>query len=120
MIRRFELEVTSPDDLSVRVIRSQTCRIEVPELGVEIDPGTAANSFITDVEGILERICRVLRMVKGYALEEGDQDKLNVIERLFRQIDAVKRGELAITLILEDESGDSMILSENVRTIDLR
>jgi len=107
---RFEFDITSCDDLSVRVIRAETCRIEIPELGVTIEPGSASEGFITNVEGVLSRIEKVIGMTMSWALGDGDEKKIQQIEEIFERIDAVKKGEFVITLILEDETGNSAIL----------
>jgi len=110
--RRFEFRIISREDLLVRVIRAETCQIEIPELGVVIEPGNASEGFITNVEGVLLRIEKVLGMTKNWAIRDGDKDKIEQIEELSNRIDAVKNGEFAITLILEDETGNSAILGE--------
>ena len=48
---RFEMQVKTCDDFDVRVIRSMTARIEIPELGVRMNPGPACEGFVTNVEG---------------------------------------------------------------------
>ncbi|VUT28211.1 MAG: ZPR1 zinc-finger domain protein [Candidatus Syntrophoarchaeum sp. GoM_oil] len=113
----FEFEVTSCEDLYTKVIRSATCRIKVPELGVEINPGSFAESFITNVEGVLSRIESILEVAMSSATEEGDADRIKNIETISKKIDAVKKGEFKITLILEDEFGNSAIISDKLNTI---
>ncbi len=39
---RYEMPVTTKEDLDVRVVRSMTGMLEIPELGVRIDPGRPA------------------------------------------------------------------------------
>ena len=51
-----DASVESEDDLAVRVVRSMSASIEIPELGVRIDPGPACQGFISNVEGVLDRI----------------------------------------------------------------
>ncbi|MBP2147046.1 zinc finger protein [Methanofollis sp. W23] len=103
-----ELTVSSEDDLSVRVVRGSAGRIEVPELGVEIKPGPAAESFISNVEGVLDRIDAVLDMALKTAGAE-EQERCLAIKDL---IAAVKRGEQKVTLIIEDETGNSALIRD--------
>ncbi|MEM1885421.1 MAG: ZPR1 zinc finger domain-containing protein, partial [Candidatus Jordarchaeales archaeon] len=52
---RYILQVREPSDLSSKVIRSVTSTIRIPELGAILEPGPAAQPFITNVEGVLHR-----------------------------------------------------------------
>lgn len=105
---RWTLAVETPEDLSIRVVRSMTGRIEIPELGVVIDPGTACEGFVTNVEGVLDRIDAVLEGAIRWA--EGDE--LVQAEMIRAQIAAVKEGMFPVTLFIEDPSGNSLIVSE--------
>jgi zinc finger protein len=105
---RFTFRVESLDDLSVRVVRSMSGTLKIPELGVEIDPGPACEGFITNIEGVLERILSVVRGVLSWA--EGDERAR--AECLEAEIADVRAGELPITLIIEDPTGNSAIVSD--------
>ena len=107
---RHTFVVQSADDLSIRIVRSMSASIEIPELGVRIDPGPQCQGFVSNVEGVLDRIEQV---VKG-ALKWGtDAEKENAAE-LLADIARVKAGLYPITLIVEDPSGNSGIESERV------
>jgi zinc finger protein len=105
---RWEIHVDEPDDLMVRVVRSSRGVLEIPELGVKVEPGTACEGFITNVEGVLNRVENVLQSVLTWA--EGDE-RINACA-LMEKIEDVKKGEVPITLILEDCTGNSAIISE--------
>jgi zinc finger protein len=105
---RFTFRVESIDDLSVRVIRSMSGTLRIPELGVEIDPGPACEGFVTNVEGVLERIRSVVEGVLAWA--EGEE-RIRA-ECLKAEIADAIAGELPITLIIEDPTGNSAIVSD--------
>lgn len=105
---RYEMPVTTTDDLDVRVVRSMSGALEIPELGVRIDPGPACEGFITNVEGVLSRIERV---VEG-ALHWGNDEERENARLLLAKIARVKSATLPVTLILQDPSGNSVILSD--------
>lgn len=108
---QWTLAIETPEDLSVRVVRSMNGRIEIPELGVVIDPGTACEGFVTNVEGVLNRVDAVLEGAIRWA--EGDE---LVQARLIRErIAAVKAGTFPVTLFLEDPTGNSLIVSEKAQ-----
>ena len=105
---RYTLPVNSVDDLSVRVVRSMSASIEIPELGVRIDPGPLCQGFVSNVEGVLDRIEQV---VKGAFSWGTDVEKENAAA-LLADIVRVKAGTYPVTLILEDPDGNSGIESE--------
>lgn len=107
---RYTLACDSVDDLSVRVIRSMSASIEIPELGVRIDPGPQCQGFVSNVEGVLDRIEQVL---KG-ALNWGTEVEKENAAALLADIMKVKAGTFPVTLILEDPCGNSGIDSERV------
>ncbi len=108
---RYELAIESEDDLAARVVRSTGARLEIPELGVRIDPGPACEGFVSNVEGVLDRIEKV---VKG-ALNWGNEEEAENARALLDRIEAVKRGTFPITLILEDPTGTSAIISDKAK-----
>ena len=105
---RFEVQVDKAEDLAIRVVRSMSASLEIPELGVRIDPGPACQGFVSNIEGVLDRIEQI---VKG-ALVWGEKEEQENARALLKKIDRVKDGSLAITLILEDRCGNSAIITE--------
>ncbi len=108
---RYEMIVKAGEDLSIRIIRSMSASLEVPELGVRIDPGPACEGFISNVEGVLDRIEKI---VKG-ALNWGNDEEQENARLLIDRIAEVKCGSFPITLILEDPSGNSAIVSDKAK-----
>lgn len=109
---RYTLAITSSDDLSVRVVRSMSATIEIPELGVHIAPGPLCQGFVSNVEGVLDRIAEV---VKGAFTWGTDEEKENAVA-LLADIVRIKAGTFPVTLILEDPDGNSGIISDKTVT----
>jgi zinc finger protein len=105
---RYTVAVEAEDDLAIRVVRSMSAAIEIPELGVRIDPGPSCQGFVSNVEGVLDRIEEV---VKGAFRWGTDVEKENATA-LIADIARVKAGTFPITLILEDPCGNSGIIAE--------
>lgn len=104
---RYELEVRSAEDLSARVVRSASGTIRIPELGVRVEPGPAAEAFVSNAEGVLHRV----RDIVGIATRSADTDaERRKGERTLTRIDEMIGGRRPFTLILEDPSGNSAIL----------
>jgi zinc finger protein len=104
---RWEIQVEGPEELSARVVRSASAAIRIPELGVEIDPGPACEGFVSNVEGVLERIEDVLMGVLVWAEGEERENALALRERL----GLAREGSVPIVQTIEDPSGNSAIIS---------
>jgi zinc finger protein len=105
---RYTFCACCEDDLSVRVVRSSAGKIIIPELGVEIDPGPACEGFVSNVEGVLLRIDKVL---DGVLIDGDDIQRRNALS-LKEKIVNLQNGKGSITLIIEDPHGNSLIDSE--------
>ena len=104
---RYSLHIEKPQDLYAKVIRSSTATIRIPELGVKVEPGPASTPFITNVEGVLERVKNIVEMAKRWADNKKKQERCNKILDI---IEEVKKGKEKITIIIEDPFGNSAII----------
>jgi zinc finger protein len=105
------MPVTTIADLDVRVVRSMSGAIEIPEVGVRIDPGPACEGFVTNVEGVLARIERI---VEGTLLWANDDERERA-RQILSDIANVRAGAHPITLILQDPRGNSAIISDTAQ-----
>ena len=112
---RIEFVVETPEDMVVRVVRSMRGVVHLPELGVRIDPGPACEGFVTNIEGVLERVANVMRGVQSCG-EPEEAERASVI---LDQIGLVKDGRFPVTLIIDDPSGNSGIVSEKTKTLPI-
>jgi zinc finger protein len=85
--------------------------IKIPELGVEITPGPACEGFVSNIEGVLDRIERVVEA----ALRWSEGEEKENARALLSRIAQARKGALPFTLILEDPSGNSAIISEKAQ-----
>jgi len=106
---RYVYRTATQEDLAIRVIRSTSASIEIPELGVRIDPGPTCQGFVSNIEGVLDRIVQAV----GSAIVDGDVQERENARLLLEKIDQVKCGELTVTIILEDPNGNSAIVSDS-------
>lgn len=113
---RHRLEISQPEDLAARVVRSASGHFEIPELDIRAEPGQAADSFVTNAEGLLDRcISAIETALRG---TESD-DKRERAERLLAKADRLREVEETWTIVMEDPLGNSAILSEKVERIEL-
>ena len=101
----LRLDVDSGEKLNYLVVRSSSCRVEIPEAGLELLPGPFSNGLITTVEGLLDRFeTATLRAVPES--DEGERRKEDVLGWIRR----AKEGNERFTLVLEDPRGVSGII----------
>src|SRR3989344_2959352 len=70
---KFTLEVSSPEDLKIRVVKSGHGTVKIPHVG-NIEGGPEANGYVTNVEGIINRIKNQIEFLRD-SEEEADKKK---------------------------------------------
>jgi zinc finger protein len=85
--------------------------IKIPEFGVQIDPGPACEGFVTNIEGVLDRIENVVKAALLWTEKEENKNAQVLLER----IDQARKGNVLFSLIIEDPSGNSAIISEKAQ-----
>ncbi|MCL2550308.1 MAG: ZPR1 zinc finger domain-containing protein [Methanimicrococcus sp.] len=109
----YSLPIRSLSDLDARVIRSSSGTIIIEELGIMVEPGTISESYVSNAEGVLQRIRGVVESAVRWS--EGDEEKIERGTELLRQIDEIidnpTTASLEITLQIKDPLGNSAILS---------
>jgi zinc finger protein len=115
---RYTLAVTSMEDLDARVIRSSSGTIRIPELGIDVEPGPASEAYISNIEGVLERIKGVVKFATRSAMEAGDSEKTRQGNEILENMKMALKGQFNLTVIIEDPLGNSAIDSQNaVRSV---
>lgn len=109
---RYTLQVTDREDMDCRVIRSSSGTIRVPELGIDVEPGPASDSYISNVEGVLARISEIVAFATRSALEAGDLESTRRGEEILENLCQAREGRFKLTFMIEDPLGNSAIISE--------
>ena len=109
---RWELGIETPDDMMIRVIRSMNGTIRIPELGIRIDPGPACEGFVSNVEGVLNRIEKVLESLLSWAETVEERERICCLQE---SLEKVRQGTLPVTLVIEDLSGNSAIIADRAK-----
>lgn len=109
---RFTYQVDSADDMSVRVVRSTSGTIRIPELGAVVEPGPNSEAYVSNVEGVLNRFERIVTQL---GRDAQDAEKKQRVEERLAQIADAKEGRFPFTLIVEDPYGNSLVAGEGVQ-----
>jgi zinc finger protein len=109
-------KINSPDDLNLRIIKSGTATVNIPEFGATITPGPYSEGYISNVEGLLAKIedalTFMLSTAKGKRLKKG--------ERMLKKMRMARDSKPRFTLIIKDPLGNSAIVSPSRRKIQKR
>ena len=112
----YSVKVEEEKDLFTRVVRSKSGTIELEEIGVKIEPGPAAEGFVTNVEGILERVRETLVMAKHFRQGEGDEEAAKKADEILQYIEEVKEGKKPLTVRIMDPLGNSALIGGKVKS----
>ena len=112
---KYVLEINK-NNLSVRVVRSQSATVCIPEIGVKVEPGPKSEGYVTNVEGVLTRFESAVK--KALNLFDDEQSQNNA-KKILGEIEELKNGEKTATLIILDPFGQSNVVSENVEIFEI-
>ena len=112
---KYILEINK-NNLSIRVVRSQSATISIPEIGVKVEPGPKSEGYVTNVEGVLTRFESAVK--KALNLFEDEESQINAKNTL-KNIQELKKGNGTATLIMLDPFGQSNIVSENAKILEI-
>jgi zinc finger protein len=105
---RYTFEVQDEKDMNVRVVKSSEATVKIPYI-TTIEPGPAAQGYVTNIEGLLNRVKYQIESVKETAEDDDDRVKAkNLLKKIFK----IKTGQERMKIIIEDPSGNSAIISD--------
>jgi zinc finger protein len=113
---RHSKKISCESDLCTRVIRSTSGTIRIPEWGIDIEPGPASESYITNVEGIIERLQSIVNMAKKWS--ETDEERQRA-EALLGTMSEARDGKADFTIVIEDPLGNSAFIGDGVEVTKL-
>lgn len=112
---KYVLEINK-NTLTVRVVRSQSATVSIPEVGIKVEPGPKSEGYVTNVEGILNRFEDAVK--KALNLFDDEESQINGKNTL-NQIQELKKGNGTATLIIEDPFGQSKIVSDSAQILEI-
>lgn len=105
---KASVDISSEEDLKIRIVKSSTATVKIPHVG-NIEPGEASNGYITNVEGILNRMKTQVEFARDNAEDPADRKKAkNILKKLTK----VLMGSEKLTISLDDPAGNSAIISD--------
>lgn len=105
---KYTFEVSSEEDLKVRVVKSSTATVKIPHI-TTITPGPASNGYVTNIEGLLNRVKTQIEHLKE---DDEDEEARQKAKNMLKKLQRVMGGQESLKIIIEDPSGNSAIVSE--------
>lgn len=112
---KYVLEITK-NTLTVRVVRSQSATVSIPEVGIKVEPGPKSEGYVTNVEGMLNRFEDAAK--KALMLFEDDESQKNA-KKTLNHIQELKKGNGTATLVILDPFGQSKIVSDSAEILEI-
>ncbi|MEM3341767.1 MAG: ZPR1 zinc finger domain-containing protein [Thermoplasmata archaeon] len=101
--------VQTEEDMAVRVVKSSSATIRIQELGITVEPGPASEAYISNIEGVLDRLIEgVEKAVLLSDVEDAEEKGRVLIGEIEKAIDGKRR----LLLEILDPFGNSAIISE--------
>ena len=124
----WSLSVKKREHLKSRVVRSSSCTIRIPELDLQVNPGSSATGYVSNIEGVISRFLDVINMVLRDLQKDASAElvenqaadltqtikDINQLESLIKQLSNVGDDQVEpFTIELLDPHGHSMIIDES-------
>ena len=114
---KYTITVDNEKDMAIRVIKSSTGAINLPQLRLSITPGPASIRYISNIEGILNMFEDVIKQERDDAEEPEIKKRC---KNLLKKIWKIKLGDIPTRVIVEDPSGNSAIISNKAKVEKLK
>ncbi len=114
---KYEIEISGEADMKIRVVKSSEATVKIPHV-CTIEPGPASNGYVTNIEGILNRVKKIIEGSKegGGEGEEGSGDDDKAVRKkaknLLKKLQRAMWGQDRLRIIVEDPTGNSAIISD--------
>ncbi|XP_053126260.1 zinc finger protein ZPR1 [Hemicordylus capensis] len=105
---KITLHVTDPSDMTRDILKSETCRVEIPELEFELGMGALGGKFTT-LEGLLKDIQGLVAKNPFTLGDSSTPDRAEQLHAFGRKLQQIVDGELRVHLVLDDPAGNSYL-----------
>jgi len=116
------LEISKPEHIRARVIRSSSCTVRLAELDLEVNPGSASTGYVSNVEGVIDRFMEVIVMVTRQAYtDDAEMSDIKKLQDMHTALLELKEDPIpkSLTLELLDPNGHSQIIHEDAELREL-
>jgi len=113
---KYTFEINREQDMKIRVVKSSEATVKIPHI-TTITPGPASQGFITNIEGILNRVKYQIEVARDIAEDNADRKKA---KNLLKKLTKIMWGQEKQKIIIEDPSGNSAIIDDKAEKSGLK
>ncbi|KTW28824.1 hypothetical protein T552_01453 [Pneumocystis carinii B80] len=107
--KKITLKVENIDDLSRDVLKSETCAITIPELSLDLHPGTLGGRFTT-LEGLLAQVYDELyKKIYSKTNDSMEPEKRERWDIFLQRLQDARNAKIKFTIILDDPTAGSYL-----------
>lgn len=111
MKKSYTFNVNSKKDLEVIIVNSSSSKVKLPTLRRNIEPNENSNGYITNVGGLLDKFEEILISERDSCDDIKERKSIkNSLKKLWK----AKLCEIPFKIVIEDPSGNSVIVSDVV------
>jgi zinc finger protein len=104
--QELRLEIKCAEHLNCRVVRGTKASVRIPEFGLCLDPASGSQSFVTNVEGLLQRFKDAIQRANVLFSDDKSHEEIEKLEVLLNHAAA---GEEPFTILISDPLGQSRL-----------
>ena len=108
---KYTFEVEAEEDMSIKIVKSGEATLKIPHI-ITIEPGPVSEGYITNVEGLIERVKKIIQSAADAEDEEPAKKKA---KNMIKKLNNVILGREKLKIIIEDPSGHSAIISDKAQ-----
>ncbi len=108
---KFTIDVDSEKDMKIRIVKSSEATVKIPHI-MTIEPGTNAEGYISNIEGLLNRVKKQIEVIRD---SEEDPALKKKAKNMLKKITKAMWGQDKLKIIIEDPSGNSAIVSDKAK-----
>ena len=105
---KWTIEISGEEDMKIRIVKSSTATVRIPFI-TTIESGPGSNGYITNIEGILNRVKKIVENIRDNADDKSERKKA---KNILKKLQKVIWGKEKLKLIIEDTEGNSAIISD--------
>lgn len=105
---KITLHVTDSSDMTRDLLKSETCRVEIPELEFELGMGALGGKFTT-LEGLLKDIQGLVTKNPFTLGDSSSPDRTEKLQAFDKKLQQIMDGQLRVHFILDDPAGNSYL-----------
>lgn len=107
--KRITLKLISIEDVSRDILKSETCKLSIPEIDLDLETGTLGGRFTT-LEGLLMQVHNELSSKVSFLQgDSADFEKHTRLQEILDKILEICQGKLLCTIIIDDPLANSYL-----------